>query len=99
MKIVPAVFEFCVYVHTCVIDAQSEKLKKSEKWENHKNSTYSKVKLYIICIYIFFSTMDIKIFTYGGGARGRAWGRQGALSIQKNEKITRTVPILKSNSA
>ena len=27
---------------------------------------------------------------------GRAWGGQGALSVQKNEKITRTVPILKS---
>ena len=34
--------------------------------------------------------MDIKIFTNGGG--------QGALSVHKNEKITRTVPILKSNS-
>ena len=33
--------------------------------------------------------MDIKIFTYGG--------MQGALSVQKNEKITRTVPIIKSN--
>ena len=36
--------------------------------------------------------MDIKKFTNGGG--------QGALlSVQKNEKITRTVPILKSNFA
>ena len=30
-----------------------------EKWENHKNSTHSKIKF---CI--FFSTIDIKIFTY-----------------------------------
>ena len=38
--------------------------------------------------------MDIKSFTNWGGT-----GRQaGALSVQKNEKITRTVPILKSNS-
>ena len=36
--------------------------------------------------------MDIKIFTYGGQG-----GEQGALSIQKNEKILRTVPFLKSN--
>ena len=35
--------------------------------------------------------MDIKIFTW-------AWGGQGALLVQKNEKITRTVHILKSNS-
>ena len=33
----------------------------------------------------------IKNFTYGEGG-------QGALSIQKNEKITRTVPMIKSNS-
>ena len=39
--------------------------------------------------------MDIEIFTYKGG---RAWGWQGALSVLKNKKITRTVPILKSNS-
>ena len=38
--------------------------------------------------------VDIKSFTNWGDQRGR----QGALSIQKNEKITRTVPILKSNS-
>ena len=35
--------------------------------------------------------MVIKIFTYGrGGAGGQAWGEQGALSVQKNEKITKT---------
>ena len=35
--------------------------------------------------------MDIKTFTnWEGGQRGL----QGALSTQKNEKITRTVPIL-----
>ena len=38
--------------------------------------------------------MDIKSFTNWEGQGGR----QGALSVQKNEKITRTVPILKSNS-
>ena len=38
--------------------------------------------------------MDIKSFTNLGGPGGG----QGALSVQKNEKITRTVPILKSNS-
>ena len=37
--------------------------------------------------------MDIKSFTNWRGPGGQA----GALSIQKNEKITRTVPILKSN--
>ena len=41
--------------------------------------------------------MDIKNFKYGG-AGGLARGGQGALSIQKNKKITRTVPILKSIS-
>ena len=46
----------------------------SEKFENHKNSTHSKIKLYIIFI-IFFSTTDIKFFTYRGGGEGRqAWG-------------------------
>ena len=34
--------------------------------------------------------MDIKNLTNGVG--------QGALSVQKNEKITKTVPVLKSNS-
>ena len=34
----------------------------------------------------------------GGVSRGQAGGGQGALSIQKNAKIIRTVPILKSNS-
>ena len=38
--------------------------------------------------------MDIKSFTNWGDQGGR----QGALSVQKNENITRTVPILKSNS-
>ena len=33
----------------------------------------------------FFFTLDIKIYTYGG-ARRWAWGRQVALSIQKNKK-------------
>ena len=43
--------------------------------------------------------MDINIFTYGGGqGEEEAWGGQQALSIQKNEKITWTVPILKMNS-
>ena len=42
--------------------------------------------------------MDIKNFTYRGGARGQARGGQGASSVQKNKKITQTVPILKSNS-
>ena len=38
--------------------------------------------------------MDIKSFTHWGD-KGDG---QGTLSVQKNEKITRTVPILKSNS-
>ena len=32
----------------------------------------------------------------GPGGQARGW--QGALSVHKNEKITRTVSILKSNS-
>ena len=39
--------------------------------ENHKNSTPSKIKFHII--FIFFSIMDIKIFTTGG-VRGGAVG-------------------------
>ena len=69
----------------------------SEKWENHKNSTHTKNKFYIIFIIFFSFLIDIKMFTYGRTRGPR--GRQGALSDQKNEKITRTVPILKSNSA
>ena len=38
--------------------------------------------------------MDIKSFTPWGDKGGG----QGALFVQKNEKITKTVPILKSNS-
>ena len=40
----------------------SEKQKKT----NHKNSTHSKIKFYIILIYFFFPMMDIKIFLKGG---------------------------------
>ena len=68
-----------------------------EKSENHKNSTNFRIKFYIIFIYIFFSTIHIKILTYGA-ARLAGMGRAGALSIQKNKKITRTVLILKSYS-
>ena len=39
--------------------------------------------------------MDIKSFTNWEGGQG---GGQGALSVQKIEKMARTVPILKSNS-
>ena len=41
--------------------------------------------------------IDINIFTYGGARGGQAREGQGALSVQKKKKITRTVPILKSN--
>ena len=68
----------------------------SEKLENHKNSTHTKIQFYIISIILFFSMMDITIFT-NAGVRRQASGRQGVLSVHKNEKITRTVPILKSN--
>ena len=40
--------------------------------------------------------MDITIFTDGEG-QGAERDRQGALSVHKNEKIRRKVPILKSN--
>ena len=41
---------------------------RSEKWEKHKNSTYTKIKFYII---FFLSTMDIKNFTNWAGQGGR----------------------------
>ena len=41
--------------------------------------------------------VDIKIFT-DEGPGGWARGEQRASSVQKNEKITRTEPILKLNS-
>ena len=63
-----------------------------EKWENHKNSTHSKIKLCIIFIDFFFLCWILK-FLYMGGQGGG----QGRLSVQKNEKITRAVPILKLN--
>ena len=67
----------------------------SEKWENHKNNTYNKIKFYII-FYFFFPWLILK-FLHKGGSGGWARGSQGALSVQKNEKIIRTVPILISN--
>ena len=43
--------------------------------------------------------MDIKIFIpMGVPGCGHGEGRGHSLSVQKNEKITTTVPILKSNS-
>ena len=41
--------------------------------------------------------MDIKFYKLRQGGVGQ-WGGQRVLFVQKNEKITRTVPILKTNS-
>ena len=38
---------------------------RSEKLENHKNSTHSKIKLYIIFISIFFLQLILKYFQRG----------------------------------
>ena len=49
----------------------------SEKWENHKNSTHTKIQFYIISITFFFSMMGITIFTNGegqGAGKGQAEG-------------------------
>ena len=43
-------------------------------WENNKNSTHTIIKFYIIFIWIFFYTMDIKKIKYGGAGKGRAGG-------------------------
>ena len=58
---------------------------RSEKWKNLKNCTHSKIKFYIIFIQFFFSTMDIKIFTYGE-ARGAGMGwAEGVIRSEKWE--------------
>ena len=44
---------------------------RSEKLENHTNSTHTKIQFYIISIYFIFSMMDITIFTDGKGGMGR----------------------------
>ena len=63
---------------------------RSEKSENHKNSTHTKIKFYII--FIFFSKTDTNIFTYGersgcvtltAGCVTLTDNAQGALSVQK----------------
>ena len=45
----------------------------SEERENHKNSTHSKIKFYIIFISFCFPMMDIQNFQRGG--KGEGWGR------------------------
>ena len=44
---------------------------RSEKWENHRNSTHTKIKFLIIFIQFFFSTMDIEKFSWKMGEAGR----------------------------
>ena len=51
---------------------------RSEKWENHKNSTHNKIKFYIIFIYTFFL-----IFAYRGG-QGGGKGRAGGVIRSEN---------------
>ena len=64
----------------------------SEKLENHKISTHSKLKFHIILILLFF--FDGYLNFYKQGSQG---GGQELFSTQKNEKITRAAPILKSD--
>ena len=59
--------------------------------------THTKIKFYISFIFFLFLTWILKILNMGR-AGGLARGGKGELSVQKNEKITRTAPILKSNS-
>ena len=44
---------------------------RSEKNENHKNSSHTKIEFYTI---YFFSMSDIKMFTYWGAGKGRVGG-------------------------
>ena len=64
------------------------KLRKSQEQYPYQNQILHYFHLF------FFPVMDINSFTNWGVV----WGWQGSLSVQKNEKITGTVPILKSNS-
>ena len=43
---------------------------RSEKWENYKKSTHTKIKFYVIFIYIFFLWLILKFLQMGGGGRG-----------------------------
>ena len=56
---------------------------RSEKWEQHKNSTHTKIKFYVIIF--FFSTIDIKILNMGG-SRGAGNGiERGVIRSEKLE--------------
>ena len=55
----------------------------SEKLENYKNSTHTKIQFYIISI--FFSMMDITIFTDGGRSACRQGQAGGVIRSEKWE--------------
>ena len=48
---------------------QAKGIIHSEKWENHKNSTHTEIKFYIIYL-IFFLQWILKILQIGGGGKG-----------------------------
>ena len=53
---------------------------RSEKWENHKNSTHTKIPIRHNFHLIFFTMMDITIFTDGrGGGQGAGKGQAGGV--------------------
>ena len=47
---------------------------RSEKEENHKNSTHTKIKFYIIFFSFFIYDGYSKFYKLGGGQGGQAWG-------------------------
>ena len=62
-----------------------------KKWEDHKNNTHTKIKFYIIFIkFFFFLWWILKVLQIRGGWRD---SMHRALSVEKNEKITRTGPL------
>ena len=71
---------------------QAEGIIRLEKWENHKNSTHTKIQFYIISIKYFFSMMDIKIFTAGGGSGGWHGAGRGHSPFIKMRKSQEQYP-------
>ena len=51
---------------------------RSENWENHKNSTHTKIQFYIISI-IFFLLWWILPFLPMGGGQGAGKGQAGVV--------------------
>ena len=60
---------------------------RSEKWENHKNRTHTKIQFYIISMIFFFYDRYYNFYRWGGGeGQGACRGRYPFIKIRKSQE-------------